>query len=212
MPKASIDALDSALRYDDDEDDDDDDDDDEAQDPPPALASARGAWPASSRPYHDQGALAAGAAPAAGGGELYTPRRSGRFDPQTTLSALGAGAAAQSPSLTPRTGWADGLTPRLGQRTPPPVGLGDRSAMDRSSWLPSPRQSMGILRALSAEGSVDCSTMSKQARPAAPALSLSLARSETVPLIPTAGGRGAALVQAGGRRQRSARKRPRERR
>jgi hypothetical protein len=151
-------------------DDEYDDDNDDELEPP--LISARGARPISGRLQHDvQGMLAAVGA----NGELYTPRRSGRFDPQSTLTALGAAAAAaaaasfagHSPAQTPRSSWPDGPTPRASQRSPLPSGgggLADRSALDRSSWLPSPRQSFGILRALSAEGSVDCSIMSKQAQ------------------------------------------------
>ena len=153
----------------------DDDDQEDEEEPLPPI-SARGGRPVSGRMHHDpaaQGMLAAVGA----NGELYTPRRSGRFDPQSTLSALGAAAAGaafagHSPTPTPRSSWPDGPTPRPGQHSPLPSaggggggGLADRSALDRSSWLPSPRQSFGILRALSAEGSVDCSAMSKQARP-----------------------------------------------
>ena len=93
----------------------------------------------------------------------YTPRRSGRFDQLGVLSTLSAAPPLPSPAITPRLGGPDtsalngnrspnlgpqrgevsSLTPRHsihGANQSPPDN--NRSmALDRSSWLPSPRQS-----------------------------------------------------------------------
>ena len=126
----------------------------------PDTLSARGDK-STSRLIYEQQVLAAG-------NELYTPRRSGRFDPQVTLNAFSTGSAlplARSPIPTPRLSWPDtNTTAALGTSvmTPRQRSPQERSVLDRSSWLPSPRQSFAVLRAASAEGSVDCSTISKQ--------------------------------------------------
>lgn len=92
----------------------------------------------------------------------YTPRRSGRFDQLGVLSTLNSAPPLPSPAITPRLGPGgtstvhgnrspnlgpqrvdvSTLTPRLyvlgGINQSPPE---NRSmALDRSSWLPSPRQ------------------------------------------------------------------------
>jgi len=96
----------------------------------------------------------------------YTPRRSGRFDQLGVLSTLSAAPPLPSPAITPRLGGADtslahgnrspnlgpqrgdisSLTPRhsvLGGAHQSPSGADNNRSMalDRSSWLPSPRQS-----------------------------------------------------------------------
>jgi len=98
------------------------------------------------------------------GGEppAYTPRRSGRFDQLGVLHTLNAAPPLPSPAITPRMGPGDaaqahrspGLAPHRGDLsalTPahsllppahsPPDHNRSSAALDRSSWLPSPRQS-----------------------------------------------------------------------
>jgi len=95
------------------------------------------------------------------GNEPYTPRRSGRFDQLGVLSTLNAAAPLPSPAITPRLGHGDSsavhpnrspnlgpqrgdvssLTPRHSMRAGNSPPDNNRTALDRSSWLPSPRQS-----------------------------------------------------------------------
>ena len=92
-------------------------------------------------------------------GGMNTPRRSGRFDAVGVLSTLSSAPPLPSPAITPRPGGGgDALVAHVHRRSPslaPQRGdlsmLGapqhsppehNRSmALDRSSWLPSPRQS-----------------------------------------------------------------------
>jgi hypothetical protein len=98
----------------------------------------------------------------------YTPRRSGRFDQLGVLSTLSAAPPLPSPAITPRLGPdtsavngnrspnlgpqrgdVSSLTPRHsilgggggGALQSPPDNNRSSHALDRSSWLPSPRQS-----------------------------------------------------------------------
>jgi hypothetical protein len=100
----------------------------------------------------NDGALRSGSPPA------YTPRRSGRFDKLGVLSTLNAAPPLPSPAITPRMGPGEAhrspsLAPNRGDVSaftpghsllPPthsPPDNNRSAALDRSSWLPSPRQS-----------------------------------------------------------------------
>ena len=94
----------------------------------------------------NDGTLCSGSPPA------YTPRRSGRFDKLGVLSTLNAAQPLPSPAITPRMGPGE-VAPHRGDVSaftpghsllPPthsPPDNNRSAALDRSSWLPSPRQS-----------------------------------------------------------------------
>lgn len=101
------------------------------------------------------------AASRGGSPPAYTPRRSGRFDQVGVLSTLNAAPPLPSPAITPRMGPGavpqENRSPRLAPHRgdvsaftpghsllPPshsPPDNNRSAALDRSSWLPSPRQS-----------------------------------------------------------------------
>ncbi|KAJ1479719.1 hypothetical protein T484DRAFT_1902286, partial [Baffinella frigidus] len=114
----------------------------------------------------------------------YTPRRSARFDHQEVLGALMSAPPLPSPALTPRmldlsqnAYPADRLdssrsylpppiTPRSGMYgfgAHPHGERGSPDRMERSSWLPSPRPSLGgSLKGAHYEASLDGSILSRQ--------------------------------------------------
>jgi hypothetical protein len=119
----------------------------------------------------------------------YTPRRSARFDQQEVLGALMSAPPLPSPALTPRmldlsqNAYHTDLARLDSSRSylPPPItprsglhGFGaqphrERSSpdrMERSSWLPSPRPSLGgSLKGAHYEASLDGSILSRQVAP-----------------------------------------------